>query len=187
MSPALDTLDKLTLAACLTRWESAGASAWERVAADLVRQGRYRVFPRRDKKGPYLLRMWLTPPVKKRKEFDAQNSVLMHYFFCGDDDKALHNHPWWFRTRVLSGGYVEHLPPMSWEPRSKLGPAWNDRMIQRVAGDTVERHLGDLHCVGEVAPGTFTLVETGPETVKWGFHPPGEEFVTSTKFLARKG
>jgi hypothetical protein len=175
-----------SLSTLAAQWSSPSASAWERVAADLVCQGRYRVFPRRDKKGPYLLRMWLTPPVKKRKEFDAQNSILMHYFFCGDDDKALHNHPWWFKTRVLQGWYVEHLPPVSWECGSKLGPAWDRCKVKRHAGDTITRALGDLHCVGDVAPGTFTLVETGPETVKWGFHPPGEEFVTSTKFLARK-
>ncbi len=168
------------------RWAGGNSPAWERVAADLLLQGRFRIFPRRDKKGPYLLRMWLTPPVTKRKDFDAQNSILMHYFFCGDDDKALHNHPWWFKTRVLQGWYVEHLPPLSWKSGSRLGPAWDQCKIRRDAGAVIVRELGDLHCVGEVAPGTFTLVETGPERDVWGFHPPGEEFVESKKFLARK-
>jgi len=49
----------------------------------------------------------------------------------------------------------------------------------------VVRELGDLHSVGEIAPGTLTLVETGPEVCEWGFHPGGKLFVPSTVFLGR--
>ncbi len=82
---------------------------------------------------------------------------------------------------------VEHLPPESWKTDSLLGPAWDECKIKRSAGSVIVRDLGDLHCVGEVAPGTFTLVETGPEKVVWGFHPPGKMFMPSKLFLAKKG
>lgn len=167
-----------------------GAHWWERLAAELIADGRHWTYGTRRPGGLYFTRMWISPPrlVEKRANetsgpFDSANSALLHFFWRGDDDQALHNHPWSFKTQILSGGYAEHLPPASWSPVLPLGPAWNDYIVIRRAGDVVMHQSGELHCVGRVEPGTFTLVQTGPEDREWGFHPPGKPFMTSKVFL----
>ncbi len=169
----------------IASWNRTDRPWWEAAAAECVSVGRSRLFSTREGSDPYLLRMWLSPPkVAESGEWDAASSLLLHYFFRGDDDQALHDHPWWFRTRILCGGYDEHLPPAYWPIGSELGPAW-DELIRHVdAPQTVEHRARDLHCVGTIRPGTFTLVETGPtERDEWGFHPPGEQWISSAKYL----
>lgn len=159
-----------------------------RAAIAAVKQDRFFLIPTRDRDGPYLLRMWLSPPVltKKgdRERFQSAKSLLLHYFFRGDDDQALHDHPWSFRTRIIAGGYMEHLPPHDWKRGSKLGPGWDKHIVSHGKGTEVNHWAEDLHCVGMVMPGTFTLVETGPETRPWGFHPEGQEWIASADYLA---
>lgn len=169
---------------------SKGQHWWERLAALLVEEGRFWVYGTRTPGGLYLARMWVSPPrlaAPKSKDgsapYDAERSLLLHYFFRGDDDKALHDHPWWFRTQILAGGYHEHLPSVSWRPGSELGPAWDKRVIFRAKDDVVVHQAADLHCVGLIEPGTFTLVQTGAEVREWGFHPPGKPWVPSRVFL----
>jgi hypothetical protein len=134
--------------------------------------------------------MWVSPPVLNkagsRERFKAGNSLLLHYFFRGDDDQALHDHPWAFRTRILTGGYLEHLPPREWRPHDPKGPAWDKRIVPRNAGEEVVHMATDLHCVGVVQPGTFTLVDTGPREREWGFHPPGMPWINADDYLAVK-
>lgn len=179
-----------------TRWSREGATPAERTALSLIQQGRYRIFPRRDGRGPYLLRMWVSPPVRAQKReiqvygknYESQNSLLLHYFWQGDDDKALHDHPWDFTTRIMQGWYYEHLPSLAWlEGDRQHGPKWDKRIMLRSAGDTVYRKADSLHCVGKVAPGTITLVQTGPEVRKWGFHPYRKRWVEAATFLKDVG
>ncbi len=49
---------------------------------------------------PYLLRWYIIPrnPVL---------NVYLHKFLRSDDDRALHDHPWWFVSLILKGEYVE--------------------------------------------------------------------------------
>ena len=52
---------------------------------------------------PYLLRWFLIP----------RNHILnvyLHKFLRSDDDRALHDHPWWFVSIMLRGRYLEWLP-----------------------------------------------------------------------------
>lgn len=159
-----------------------------RAAVAALRFDHYFLIPTRDREGPYLLRMWLSPPLltKKgdRERYQSAKSLLLHYFFRGDDDQALHDHPWSFRTRIIAGGYMEHLPPTDWARGSKLGPAWDKRIVSHAAGTEVVHLATDLHCVGMVQPGTFTLVETGHEQRPWGFHPEGQEWIAAADYLA---
>ena len=49
---------------------------------------------------PYLKRWYVIP----------RNPVLniyVHQFLRSDDDRALHDHPWWFASIMLKGAYVE--------------------------------------------------------------------------------
>lgn len=50
---------------------------------------------------PYLRRWYLIPrnPVL---------NVYLHQFLRDDDARALHDHPWWFVSLILKGGYIEH-------------------------------------------------------------------------------
>lgn len=164
------------------------SDAWyHRTAIAAVLRGCHWLIPTRDRQDPYMLRMWLSPPIentdRKSEPFKFAKSLCLHYFFRGDDDQALHDHPCDFRTRILCGGYLEHLPPMDWTRGSKLGPAWDKRIVRRGAGVEVIRMAADLHCVGVVQPGTMTLVETGPKTRAWGFHPEGREWINADAYL----
>lgn len=168
------------------------SDAWyHRAAVAALKTDRFSLIPTRERTGPYLLRMWLSPPLMTKKSdnrerYQSAQSLLLHYFFRGDDDQALHDHPWPFRTRIVTGGYQEHLPPHDWKRGSRLGPAWNRHIINRWAGTEVHHCASDLHCVGMVQPATFTLVETGDEVRNWGFHPEGQEWITSADYLAVK-
>lgn len=180
---------------------------WVHAAFDALTQGRMHLIPQRnDRDALYLARFWLTPPKPDRNDpgrWESAESVLLHYFATGDDDQALHDHPWNFQTTILAGEYDEHLPPYAWESvmpptttwrrghahftesdwKAMGGPAWNQRIETRRAGETIRRDRMDLHCVGRVAPGTWTLVRTGQRLRDWGFHPPGKPWVPWREFL----
>jgi hypothetical protein len=147
-----------------------------------------------------MARFWLTAPERDRanaERWESADSVLLHRFASADDDEALHDHPWDFTTTILAGEYDEHLPPVDWidaNPTGSgkwtgngyddvLGPAWDQRIETRRSGDTVKREAIDLHSVGRVAPGTWTLVRTGPRIRDWGFHPHGTPWVLWREFL----
>lgn len=49
----------------------------------------------------YMSRWW---KIKRNAFFN----IYFHQVFRSDDDKALHDHPWWSFSIVLSGGYYEH-------------------------------------------------------------------------------
>lgn len=171
----------------MTQWRRPTAVTHERTAARCIDRGHYWLIPTRDRSGPYMLRMWLSPPVLKRdggrERFHAGGADLLHYFFRGDDDQALHDHPFDFETVILAGGYIEHLPPASWDPNSLLGPAWDEHTVMRVPGDRVSHAATDLHCVGQVEPGTFTRFRAGRTIRPWGFHPPGREWINADDYL----
>src|SRR4051812_45864776 len=52
---------------------------------------------------PYLLRWYPVPR-------NHLCNLYLHKFLRSDDDKALHNHPWWFASIILRGSYIEHRP-----------------------------------------------------------------------------
>jgi hypothetical protein len=186
------TLDMIP---ALMHMYAGGQEWWKRAAAAAYRAGHSRVIPGRNDGYAYLLRFWLTPPEPGSDQgFESGNSVLLHMFARGDDDQALHDHPWDFQTTILSGGYWEHLPSAEWLDVNRAaavfmqndlapGPAWNERREFRAAGQAVKRDAMQLHCVGEVMPGTVTLVRTGPRWREWGFHPPGQAWVPYKQFL----
>lgn len=49
---------------------------------------------------PYLLRWYVIPR-------NRGLNVYLHKFLRDDDDRALHDHPWWFVSVMLWGQYVE--------------------------------------------------------------------------------
>lgn len=170
--------------ALLARWAGRDAKWYERAAVEAHARGHSRFISARNLDELYMLRFWLTPPVKSDDEgLESGGSVLLHHFIRADDDASLHDHPWDFDTTILVGGYREHLPPLDWDAHYIAGPRWDERIVPHVAGATVRHQAAELHCVGAVDPGTWTLVRTGPRSRGWGFHPPGLPWTPAKVFL----
>lgn len=164
---------------------------FHRAAIEAVKRNHFFPIPTRDGSSLYLLRCWLTLPLLTinddgEPELESSESVLLHYFQSGDDDSSLHDHPWDFTTDLLAGSYIEHLPPLDWKACDLLGPAWDTYKQVYGAGDRVHHQAEDLHCVGHVEPGTFTLVRTGRRRRRWGFHPHGKRWIDAKDFFAQK-
>lgn len=93
---------------------------------------------------PYLKRWALV--------FDNHMSIRVHHFLASDDDRAFHDHPWWFVTLVLRGSYID------WNPSGY------DRLT---AGSIRYRPAHHRHTV--LTSGVWTIVITGPKIRDWGF------------------
>ena len=60
---------------------------------------------------PYLRRFYLTPYEHHEQTgelCDRGHGIYLHYFYRGDEDRELHNHPWdRALSFILAGGYFE--------------------------------------------------------------------------------
>jgi hypothetical protein len=106
--------------------------------------------------GPrYLLRWYVIPR-------NPWLNVYLHQFLHDDEDRALHDHPWWFVSVMLKGAYVEVV---------------QNTAINRYAPSIAFRRSTHAHRVvlprDEFGPvPCWTLVITGRVTRDWGFHCP---------------
>ena len=112
---------------------------------------------------PYLRRWWLIP---RNRWFN----IYLHHFCRSDDDRALHDHPWWNVSILLRGSYLEHMQDGS--------------VRKRVAGGIVARGADALHRIElfprpktrpQQMPGelpVWTIFITGPRVREWGFLCP---------------
>ncbi len=100
---------------------------------------------------PYMLRWYLIP----RNEWF---NVYLHKFLRSDDDRAMHDHPWWSVSFVLSGRYIDHTP-------------FGSRQYGR--GSVIFRRATDRHRVELVdSQPAWTLFITGRKVREWGFWCP---------------
>lgn len=185
-----------TLPAC--RW-------WHRAAMEAWDQKWFYFIMSRDGSELYLARFWLHQPrVLVREDpnpdgcpWDSGDSMLLHFFARGDDDQALHDHPWQsFTSQLLDGGYSERRPSNFWhamhEPcadeSGRPGEPWADHQItvRRPNGIPMLRVGHNQHAVEDVLPETWTLFQTGARSRPWGFHPPGRPWMPYRQFLAEK-
>jgi hypothetical protein len=108
---------------------------------------------------PYLLRWWVIP---KNKWFN----IYFHHFLRSDDDRALHDHPWWSISVILKGGYIEHTPEGT-HYRKEGHAGWRP---------ATAAHRVELYWEGTkdnpVNKTVWTLFITGPKIRDWGFHCP---------------
>ena len=86
-------------------------------------------------------------------------SLRLHHWLAPDDDRALHDHPWWFTTLVLRGGYTDR------------NPGGDDHLR---AGSVRYRPALHRHTVVPDAGGAWTLLVTGPPVRSWGFWLDGK-------------
>jgi len=125
---------------------------------------------------PYLLRLiayfWMT--------------LRLHRFVRGDDDRAPHDHPWWFitfpftsyieRYWIQEEGWVEDSPihghhELLWAPHTRVVKAWRFHFRHRKF-----RHYVVGRADGKSKP-FWTFVITGPSHSGWGFWPTPTTFV----------
>ncbi len=82
-------------------------------------------------------------------------TLRLHKFHKGDDDRAYHDHPWWFVTVPLST-YLEDTPQNGKHPVRRLRPHFRPAKHQHI-----------VHLVGSRP--VWTFIFTGPKSKDWGF------------------
>lgn len=89
-------------------------------------------------------------------------NVYLHHFLRSDDDRALHDHPWWNLSILLSGRYVEHT----------ISAGGINVRTERREGETKFRPAAAAHRIELIDGPCWTLFVTGPMIRSWGFHCP---------------
>jgi hypothetical protein len=85
-------------------------------------------------------------------------TVRLHHWISSDDQRHYHDHPWWFLTLILRGGYTD------------ISPSGEQRMT---AGSIAFRPAEHRHTVRVDAGGCWSLMLTGPDSRVWGFWVKG--------------
>jgi hypothetical protein len=107
--------------------------------------------------GPrYLLRWYVIPR-------NPWLNVYLHQFLHDDEDRALHDHPWWFVSWMLRGGYYE-LTQKNCHVRGWLSLAYRPAIH-------AHRVVLPKTLSGDPVP-AWTLVVTGRVVRDWGFYCP---------------
>ncbi|WP_205836086.1 hypothetical protein [Methylobacterium brachiatum] len=104
---------------------------------------------------PYMRRWWVIP---RNRWFN----VYLHHFMRSDDDRALHDHPWWNVSFLLQGQYAEHT----------ISAGGINVFTTRKAGEVKARWATHAHRIELTHGPCWTLFITGPRLRTWGFHCP---------------
>ncbi len=122
---------------------------------------------------PYLLRFYI-------KKNGILPGVYLHYFFRGDGDRDLHNHPWDISgSLILTGGYSEE--------RLTPGTAIVKRRNIRPGTINIIR-ANDFHRVDLLDGPAWTIFVSGGLSQDWGFlNRETGEFIPHMRYLAEKG
>ncbi|SKS53190.1 hypothetical protein [Mycobacteroides abscessus] len=120
---------------------------------------------------PYLLRWYLIPRNKRL-------NIYLHQFIRSDDDRALHDHPWWFWSFVLAGHYYEHRADgrrikRHWASIAYRAAKTRHRVELPKSNDPMSLLEREDCC--------WTIVVTGPRTRDWGFWCPGGRFIITER------
>lgn len=81
-------------------------------------------------------------------------AIRLHHWVGSDDERALHNHPYWFITFVIKGAYEDVT-----ESGSELLKAFTIRF----------RKASHTHTVRLKTKDCWTLLISGPPIHQWGF------------------
>src|ERR1039458_8537253 len=98
-------------------------------------------------------------------------SVRLHHFRRSDDARAFHDHPWWFLTLVLKGGYTDR------------SPQGDDHLS---VGSVRFRPALHRHTIVADPGGVWTLILTGKQARRWGFWV-NNKFKKSNKYFFEHG
>lgn len=126
---------------------------------------------------PYMARYWLIP----YNRFGI--SARVHHILRSDEDRHLHDHPWWSVSIILRGGYFEKLPTTCGYCGLEGCDRAGSRKVWRGPGSVVFRRARDWHqleldadYLNDWRRECWTLFVTGPkrkdhdpEHACWGF------------------
>lgn len=132
----------------------------------------------------YMLRWWKIP---RNWAFN----IYYHIVRRSDDDRALHDHPWWSFSIVLEGGYHEHMIlPGGIHQKTWYGPGSvrfrpTGGLAHRLELETKAAHVDRISREKRIwkplqlTPheeqeelSVKTIFITGPVLRRWGFHDP---------------
>lgn len=91
--------------------------------------------------------------------------IKIHWINRPDQDRDLHDHPWWFLSLVLWGSYDEVTPAVF----EKDGEWFETQKTRRIRWFNVKR-APQAHRISRVSRHVVTLVINGPKTRDWGFY-----------------
>lgn len=91
-------------------------------------------------------------------------NIMLHRFVGSDDDRALHDHPWWSVSLLLKGCLCE------WVAREDLGKGHRQwHIVPRFL--PVFRSAKHAHALELISrEPAWTLFITGPAIRRWGFY-----------------
>jgi hypothetical protein len=126
----------------------------------LDKLGRKRVILDRAGNEPYLERYYVF--LKDRKRFPF--NIFVHKFLKSDPDDV-HDHPWFYATLILKGGYYEYVPIFNDE-----GIIFGEKRHWRGVGHFRICRPSSFHRI-ELDPNitAWTLFMPGPQVREWGF------------------
>lgn len=115
----------------------------------------------------YMRRWWVIP---RNRWFN----IYLHHFLRSDDDRALHDHPWWNASILIEGQYTEHT----------ISAGGVNHHVEYGTGAVKLRGAKYAHRVELTSGPCWSLFITGPNIREWGFHCPAgwrpwQQFVDS--------
>jgi len=116
---------------------------------------------------PYLLRWYLIPR-------NPWLNVYLHKFLRDDDDRALHDHPWWFVSFLIWGRYDEIVSDDGTQAIYRNAPSVAFRKAEHRHRVVLPRVI-DIDETGkpvESRKPAWTIIVTGSKTREWGFWCP---------------
>lgn len=122
---------------------------------------------------PYMFRWYLIPR-------NRLLNIYLHKFLRDDDDRALHDHPWWFVSFMLKGGYWEIVPRADGLPSNRAIKRSFPGIAYRPA---THRHRVVLFAPTGIKEPCWTIVVTGRAQRTWGFWCP-KGFVPWQEFVS---
>lgn len=157
--------------------------------------------------GPYLLRWYLTPWRRTQTRyrtlagaratrfnkaraylFGLLPNLYLHKFCRDDDDRALHDHPSWACSLILSQGYIEHtIAAGGIHHRREYRPGdlrfLPTRHTHRIELLKLRDFIATQPDNDSPLP-CWTLFLFGPTLREWGFHCPVRGWVHWREFTA---
>lgn len=106
--------------------------------------------------------------------------VYLHRMTAPDPGLDLHDHPWWFCSLILRGGYTEACA----EARRELSDGGHGFRTWR-RGSVHSLGLDVCHRIIDIEKPTWTLIFRGPVRRTWGFYTP-EGWVRHTEHNAER-
>lgn len=109
--------------------------------------------------GDYMRRWWLVPYNK----FGI--SARIHEILQSDDARHYHDHPWWYISIVLKGGYFENTPVYD-----ESGLYKGVSKVWKGPGSILFRKAKSWHFLSlDEGKPAYTLFICGRKTQSWGF------------------